>query len=193
MRSTVHTSWSTDRRPGTVPHRYGQYASTSANRVGPRRRAYRFARGEAVKISNGMITQLATPLDFTAITDHAEGFNAIAACTYEDSSQYDSDACKVMRTQRWGDDVFRTLVARVQARPEAPDPVLCADVDACVANADMTWQRVQAVAGEFNDPGRFTTLIGYEFTPMFGNDGRHRSRDLRAKERCWRGRAQRAF
>ena len=165
----VHTSWSTDA--------YG-----FGNRVGPRD-AYRFARGEAVKVSNGIITQLATPLDFTAITDHAEGFNAIAACTYENSSQYDSDACKVMRTQRWSDDVFQTLVARAQARPEERDPVLCADVDLCVANTDMTWQRVQAVAEEFNDPGNFTTLIGYEFTPMLQQFGMmHRNVIFRGSE-----------
>ena len=165
----VHTSWSTDA--------YG-----FGNRVGPRD-AYRFARGEAVKVSNGIITQLATPLDFTAITDHAEGFNAIAACTYENSSQYDSDACKVMRTQRWSDDVFQTLVARAQARPEERDPVLCADVDLCVANAGMTWQRVQAVAEEFNDPGNFTTLIGYEFTPMLQQFGMmHRNVIFRGSE-----------
>ena len=166
----VHTSWSHDA--------YGM----GGNRIGPRD-AYRFARGEAVKISNGIVTQLATPLDFTALTDHAEGFAFMAACTYEDHSQYDSDVCKVMRTQRWDSELFNTLVGRAQARPETPDPELCADFEACVANADTTWQRIQTVAEEFNDPGKFTTLIAYEFTPMLQQYGMlHRNVIFRGSE-----------
>ena len=44
----VHTSWSTD-------------AYIGGNRVGPRE-AYRFARGEAVELPSGIVTQLQTPV-----------------------------------------------------------------------------------------------------------------------------------
>ena len=36
--------------------------------------AYRFARGEPLKSPGGELMQLSRPLDFVAITDHAEGF-----------------------------------------------------------------------------------------------------------------------
>ena len=36
--------------------------------------AYRFARGAAMKNPSGETMQLTRPLDFVAITDHAEGF-----------------------------------------------------------------------------------------------------------------------
>ena len=71
-------------------------AGLFGNTLGPDD-AYRFARGEAVKLPNGIVTQLSVPLDFTAVTDHAEGFDAIAACTYPDHPQYSSAACENMR------------------------------------------------------------------------------------------------
>ena len=36
--------------------------------------AYRFAKGEKLRSPGGELMQLARPLDFVAITDHAEGF-----------------------------------------------------------------------------------------------------------------------
>ena len=80
----VHTSWSTD-------------AYTGGNRVGPRE-AYRFARGEAVELPSGIVTQLQTPLDFVALTDHAEGFDTVGACTSDPGhSLYDSPVCRALR------------------------------------------------------------------------------------------------
>jgi hypothetical protein len=154
----VHTSWSTD-------------AYSGGNRVGPRD-AYRFARGEAVTLPNGIVTQLPVPLDFTAITDHAEGFDAIAACTYPEHPQYASDACENMRNPTMNQaDYLRGAFERGTARPARRLPDLCADESVCLESARATWQRTQEVAEEFNDPGRFTTLIGYEFSallPQFG-------------------------
>lgn len=155
----VHTSWSTD-------------AYAGGNRVGPAD-AYRFARGEAVAVAGGVTLQLDTPLDFLALTDHAEGFDAIGACTWPDHPLYDNPACRNMRDPQGGNqtDYLKTAFARGVARPAARSPELCADEGACLDAARSTWQRVQAVANEFNDPGRFTALIGYEFSallPAFG-------------------------
>ena len=36
--------------------------------------AYRFARGEAIKLSSGETAQLSSPLDFVVMTDHAESY-----------------------------------------------------------------------------------------------------------------------
>ena len=42
--------------------------------------AYRFARGETLKSAGGEAMQLSRPLDFVAITDHAEGFGTRTHC-----------------------------------------------------------------------------------------------------------------
>ena len=42
--------------------------------------AYRFARGEPLRSPGGELMQLSRPLDFVAITDHAEGFGLRTRC-----------------------------------------------------------------------------------------------------------------
>ena len=42
--------------------------------------AYRFARGETLRSDGGEIMQLSRPLDFVAITDHAESFGLRTRC-----------------------------------------------------------------------------------------------------------------
>ncbi len=154
----VHTSWSTD-------------AYSGLNRVGPAG-AYRFARGEALELPGGFETQLAVPLDFVAITDHAEGFDAIEACTYPDNAQYESAFCQNMRNpQQTSADYLRGAFARGVERPAQRHPDLCGDEALCLANAGATWRRAQAVANEYDDPGTFTALIGYEFSSLLRDFG----------------------
>ena len=40
----------------------------------------RFAKGDSAPIETGEIIEIARPLDFAAITDHAEGFGSVMAC-----------------------------------------------------------------------------------------------------------------
>ena len=43
--------------------------------------AYAFARGEAMTLQDGSIAKLDRPLDFAAVTDHAEWFDLLHICT----------------------------------------------------------------------------------------------------------------
>ena len=76
----VHTSWSAD-------------AYSGGNRLGPNT-AYRFAKGEKIELQTGDEAQLATPLDFVALTDHAEGFEMQLPCTLlTDAPEFDLQLC----------------------------------------------------------------------------------------------------
>lgn len=154
----VHTSYSTD-------------AYAGGNRIGPRD-AYRFARGESVQLPSGMETQLVKPLDFVALTDHAEGFDAIGACTDSAHPLFHSKACTNMRKPgNRQADYLKIAFARGTARPAQRSPDLCKDNAVCIDAAMSTWQRIQEAANEYDDPGTFTALIGYEFSsllPSFG-------------------------
>ena len=165
----VHTSLSTD-------------AYSIGNRVGPRD-AYRFARGEAVVLPNGIETRLATPLDFVALTDHAEGFDAIHACSAGGPLD-GSDLCAQVGGAGDGDERFRSGFARGVLRPAARLPGVCPDGAAtCLDYARSTWERVQRAANEADDPGAFTALIGYEFTPLLPQFGMlHRNVIFRGEE-----------
>ncbi len=151
----MHTSWSVD-------------AYTGDNRLGPNS-AYRFAKGAKVELSNGVEAQLEVPLDFVALTDHAEGFGILLACTIPGSPEFDLPQCRALRS---GDvDQESMLEQAFTIAGTRPMPRNCADVARCQANERTTWQRVQEVANAHDDPGRFTALIGYEFSsllPEFG-------------------------
>lgn len=154
----VHTSWSTD-------------AFFYGNRVGPRD-AWRFARGEAVRLPTGIVAQLAAPLDFAAITDHAEGFDRIGMCTDPDHAMYASQACEDTRNPRVDiDEFFARALERFVQWPRPRSRELCADLDACAAAARATWRRAQTAADEADRPGEFTALIGYEFTGLLPGGG----------------------
>lgn len=154
----VHTSWSTD-------------SYNLGNRVGPED-AYRFARGEPVALMNGVTTQLPAPLDFVALTDHAEGFAVLGMCLNPDHPEYDSSVCEVRRNPPPANEsYFRMVLAQSGKRPRTRDAELCTDVAACEAAERVSWQNVQAVANEYNDPGRFTALIGYEYSAMLPSAG----------------------
>src|SRR5579864_7697431 len=62
----VHTSYSLD-------------AYSMGNRNDPRA-AYRYGRGEAVTLPGGIQSQLRTPLDFMAVTDHDIWLGEVAIC-----------------------------------------------------------------------------------------------------------------
>ena len=154
----VHTSWSTD-------------AFFYGNRVGPRD-AWRFAQGDAVRLPTGIVAQLAVPLDFAAITDHAEGFDQIGICTDPEHPLYGSQACENTRNPKETlDAFFARVLSRAIEWPRPRSRALCADLDVCVAAARPMWRRTQAAADEFDRPGEFTALIGYEFTGLVTGAG----------------------
>ena len=57
------------------------------------RTAFKFAQGEEVTLSDGQHQRLIAPLDFAAVTDHAEGMGAYAQCSNPDSASYWSLHC----------------------------------------------------------------------------------------------------
>ena len=60
--------------------------------------AYRFAKGEVLKAPGGEVMQLSRPLDFVAITDHAEGFGTRTHCGDEGLSLIERGACRLVNT-----------------------------------------------------------------------------------------------
>ena len=55
--------------------------------------AYRFARGEKLRSPGGELMQLSRPLDFVAITDHAESFGMRTRCDDDDLTLVDDLNC----------------------------------------------------------------------------------------------------
>jgi hypothetical protein len=123
--------------------------------------AYKFAQGEPVTLYGGETKQLRHPLDFVAITDHAEFLGELALCTTPGSSVYEGPACKGMRA--FDMMQFGKIAASVTARKRRDD-ICGADGKACVDAVKDTWTKVQANAARYYKPGKFTTLIAYEYS-----------------------------
>jgi hypothetical protein len=142
------------------------------NRLGPNS-AYQFAKGEKIELPTGEEAQLQTPLDFMALTDHAEAFELHLPCTMTpDSPEFGKETCQDMRS---GDidvaTLLKTAFAQGGIRPGPRSYHVCGDDDRCKANEVAAWQKVQAVANAHNEPGRFTALIGYEFSSLLTEGG----------------------
>ncbi|MEM7365864.1 MAG: DUF3604 domain-containing protein [Pseudomonadota bacterium] len=134
--------------------------------------AYRFARGEAVTTTGGATAQLKRPLDFIVITDHAESLGMLPVLMSGDERLANSPG-------------GRSATALLNGTPPLSDVLAAPDADTFMArmidimagkaawNTEMPvtpeirqeiWQRVIDNAERYNDPGRFTTLIGYEYS-----------------------------
>jgi len=134
--------------------------------------AYRFAQGDPVTLTNGATWQLGRPLDFVAITDHAESFGDIALCKRPGSPTYETPTCEAVRT---GNDPVKmgALIAGWNVDGATRNPEICgADGARCIEEGRITWQRLIEAANRANRPGEFTALVGYEYSPVaFGPEG----------------------
>ncbi len=146
--------------------------------------AYRFARGEPIPLThleeNGQGTrtiQLERPLDFAAVTDHAEFFAEVEACVTPGSEAYDALTCVFFRQG----NALSTIAMANQLY--LPNPKRLADVCGpgrvdCPALAGSVWARVRGAAQDAYDRSSdcsFTAFVGYEYTGVPGISNLHRN------------------
>jgi len=137
--------------------------------------AYRFAKGEAVTLASGESARLATPLDFAAVTDHAEYLGEVAACVTPGNAAYDGEFCTEYRD---ADASSIQSIGTVLASSE-PDRIeaICDEVD-CLALAGGPWALVTDAAEDHYDRSSdcgFTTFVGYEWTGATNVSNFHRN------------------
>ena len=134
------------------------------NRLG-QEDAYRFARGEEVTSTTGIRAKLSRPLDWLVISDHAEMYGLMppllsgepnVLATKEGKRWYDALKSGDKKKQ------FATAMEIVGAlsKPDAP-------FDTSKIVRDQ-WRIYTALADKYNEPGRFSAIIGYEYTTRGG-------------------------
>lgn len=151
--------------------------SMDANLFGTKndpRMAYRFAKGEAVLLpESNQMQQLKAPLDFAAVTDHAEGLGMFEQCNNPDASGYWSLDCVGMRFQLIL--MFKRLVGankQEAAQKGQYNASVCGEQgERCIESAKGVWQDIQSAANEYNQPGKFTAFIGFEYSPTLNSTG----------------------
>jgi hypothetical protein len=156
----VHTGWSAD-------------AGMDGAVTSPED-AIRFARGEAVNASSGQVAKLARPYDWIAVTDHSDGMGTISEIVAENPAMVANPVIA-----RWSkllqgspDDMSRARmeVINAQATGQAPPEIM--DPKWMVS----AWAGTIDAAEKYNEPGRFTAFIAYEWTSNSTNgDNLHRN------------------
>ena len=132
--------------------------------------AYRYAKGEAIAffpVSDEGVAQgevsIDRPLDFLAVTDHGEFLGEQALCRTPGSPAYNTDFCQAYRSdERLGMTMLGMIITTDSPRRVAE--VCGEDGSRCLEFAKSPWQQVQEAAEAANDPCRFTSFIGYEYT-----------------------------
>lgn len=160
----VHTSVSLD-------------AGGFGNRLGVRE-AYRFARGEEVTASSGQPVRLARPLDWLIITDHSDGMgfvnDVLAASPLVTSYEQGARWSKAMRAG--GQEAVNATLDLIGTFSQGQvDPEMFEQYSPGARRYGTVWDDNITAAEEFNDPGTFTTLIGFEWTSLVEGGNMHRN------------------
>ncbi|WP_338465959.1 DUF3604 domain-containing protein [Novosphingobium sp. ZN18A2] len=139
--------------------------------------ALRFARGEEVTSSTGLKAKLARPLDFLVITDHSDGLGSTKALY---------DAPRFMITdptlRRWYDLMhegreggLKATAEIINAKTHNTLPPSLTDPAKSEKRTRSVWRDQLRTVERYNEPGRFTAFIGFEWTLMDGGDNLHRN------------------
>jgi len=144
--------------------------------------AYRFARGEQVTSSTGQPVKLGRPLDWLAVTDHSDmmGFatDLMAGAPAIVNTEQGRGWYEAM--QQGGDEASAAALNLITTFAQAKlDPKLVEAYSPGSEAYDNVWGQVIDAAERFNEPGRFTTFIGYEWTSLVKGNNLHRNVILR--------------
>jgi len=151
-------------------------AFAGGNRLDPEQ-AYRFARGEEVVSSTGVPAKLSRPLDFLVISDHAEGLGLMQQ-VYEGNPAFVTDPTLKQWSEgmkKGGEAASATQneITKAQAMGTLPTPIKDPKVVGPVMKS--AWEKYTATAEKYNEPGKFTAMIGYEWTSVPKGNNLHRN------------------
>ena len=141
--------------------------------------AYRYARGEAIDHISGVKIQMKKPIDFMAVTDHAEYMGLIRLLSVSNGPLSSTAIAKEVLS---GDGVraSRALGAVIQTLGGNP-PVPAPELNEPGLRHEI-WQSYVELADRYYEPGVFTTLVGYEWTSSPDAKNLHRNVIFRGRE-----------
>ena len=156
-------------------------AGLFGNILGPDE-AYRFARGEEVVSSTGLPVKLGRPLDWMVLTDHTD-MMGIAT----DIQEGTPNILAVPKAKEWhegfkkgGDAAGKAAFDLIThfAQMKLPEQLL-KDYAPGSRISNNIWERIVDAAEQYNEPGKFTAFIGYEWTSVPKGMNLHRNVILR--------------
>jgi hypothetical protein len=151
-------------------------AGLFGNRLAPHD-AYRFARGEEVLSSTGQRVRLSRPLDWLAIADHSDGMGMAGDMISgkPELLAYEQAARWIKGLEEGGDAAVQSALDLITTFSQGKmDPEMLGLYSPGSKLYKNLWERVIDDAEAYNDPGRFTALIGFEWTSLIEGNNMHR-------------------
>ena len=149
----LHTSWSVD-------------AGFLGGTLGPAG-AYRASMGQEVTAKSGFKFKLIKPLDFVVVSDHAESFGLLDFIERSDPLVLKIPLGKQLHDlvkAGKGFEAFQLIIQNAADGKGVSSPEMMRSA----------WEKATTLAEEYNQPGVFTALIGYEFSPHPAGNNLHR-------------------
>jgi hypothetical protein len=138
--------------------------------------AYKFARGEEVTASHGERVKLSRPLDWLVVSDHSDAMG-----TMNEIIKGNPRLLSDPKVKDWHDRIVKGGDSALGATMEVIETfagITGEKVPEVLMDKGFVrsvWKRYLKTAEEYNDPGRFTTIIGYEWTSTEGGNNLHRN------------------
>ncbi len=147
-------------------------AGAFGNRLGMDE-AYKFARGEQVNSTNAGPVRLSRPLDFLVVADHSDNMGF-----FPDMFAGKPFILEDPTGKKWYDmikagkgvDVAIELIS-LFSQGQFPKALVYTPDSAPYKAA---WESTVDAAERYNDPGKFTAFIGYEWTSLINGNNLHR-------------------
>ena len=153
----VHTSWSFD-------------AYIFGNTTAGPEDAYKYALGQPIDHPGGYKVKISRPLDFLAVTDHAEYAGVIPSANDANSAISKLPIAEQLKV-RGKEDMQRVylLLGASMIKKEPIKELSSPEV------AGSIWKQVVRIADKYYQPGKFTTFAAYEWTSTPDNRNLHRN------------------
>lgn len=135
--------------------------------------AYEYAKGKTLVHPSGFDMKLRVPLDFQSVTDHAMYMGMLPAMDRADTSVGQHPVAVAIReaaSPQARISAFQGIFPYIRKQLDGPDDLLDMEI------VRSAWEATVAAAERHNDPGKFTTFIGYEYTAAgTGRENLHRN------------------
>ena len=144
--------------------------------------AYQLARGDEIMASSGQPVRLSRPLDWLVVADHSDGMGMV-----QDIAAQTPEIMASEQGRRWaagmkagGAESVATALDLITTFSQGKmDPEMFAHYSPGSKKYETIWHGVVDTAEEYNDPGQFTALIGFEWTSLVQGANMHRNVLLR--------------
>jgi hypothetical protein len=152
----LHTNWSTD-------------AGMIGTTVTPDE-AYRLAKGGTITSNLGWQVKLIRPLDFVLIADHAENLGLADLIRRSDPLLLANEQGRKWHDMVKAGDGYEAFIDWINRSLSTSTDLINEP-----KMAEYMWEQVIENADKHNEPGKFTAMIGFEWTSSAGGGNLHRN------------------